>query len=230
MISKRVFLICKLLLDGYIEIILILLLVFYSWGGTNLVVVVVEIRWETRKYAADCFFVKIPLSSEKIVQNQVDGIRDFRWCNLVHCTWRNMRIRSRNLLWRYGPYLHVLLRFVYCCMLQKEHQGHSRLCPGNIFRVCFVLFYSKACKFDNYCNSSTFQNLSRFYETSEFLKILHMSIHNLATCVSWILAKVSHLILCFVLKFNVLMLTDINGCIVFVSFCPRPDVGRINIA
>lgn len=59
-----------------------------------------------------------------------------------------------------------------------------------------------------------------FTETTNSYDIIlgHYS-NNFATHISWILATESHLVVCFMCKFNLPMLADIKGCIVFVSYC-----------
>ena len=49
-------------------------------------------------------------------------------------------------------------------------------------------------------------------------------LHNLGTDVSWILATVCTLVLCFICKFNLLMLAEIEACICFVSYCTWAEV------
>jgi hypothetical protein len=59
-----------------------------------------------------------------------------------------------------------------------------------------------------------------FTETANSYDIIlgHYS-YNFATHVPWILATESHLVVRFMCKFNLPMLADIKGCIVFVSYC-----------
>jgi hypothetical protein len=44
-------------------------------------------------------------------------------------------------------------------------------------------------------------------------------LHNLATCMSWILSTVSSLVILLVCKFSLPIWTDLKGCIIFVSYC-----------
>ena len=46
---------------------------------------------------------------------------------------------------------------------------------------------------------------------------------HLATCLSWILATIPHLALCFICTFNLPMLADLNVCDLLVSYCLRTE-------
>jgi hypothetical protein len=76
--------------------------------------------------------------------------------------------------------------------------------------------YRKVCEAGQPCKSATCHSWPHFYGTGKFLwYYTWLLIHNLATCIYWILATVSSLVLCFLYKFNTHMLADMKSCIVF---------------
>jgi len=76
--------------------------------------------------------------------------------------------------------------------------------------------YSKNCENDHPCKSATCDGWPHFYRTSRFPWYYTWSqCHNLATSLSLILVTVSHLVPCFLCKFNLPMLANLK----LNSFC-----------
>jgi hypothetical protein len=71
--------------------------------------------------------------------------------------------------------------------------------------------------------------LATLYGTGQPLWYTWSLLHTVTTFVSWILAIVSHLVLCSVYKFKFCMFTEIRSCIVYVSTVHGPKYSFVSI-
>ena len=84
---------------------------------------------------------------------------------------------------------------------------------------------SKTCEVGHPCKLATYHSWPHLQGAGKILITLYMLLlHTVATCLSWILATVSYLVLCFLYKFSLPMLADPNSSLVFLSQCTRAKI------
>jgi hypothetical protein len=99
-------------------------------------------------------------------------------------------------------------------------RGHCLGTPAyglNVILHIHCFEYSNNCEFGHLRKSAKLSQLSKLLRNWQTRRILLL--HNLAAWFSWILATLLHLILCFMCKFNPLVLAVLKRCIAYCDIC-----------
>jgi len=132
----------------------------------------------------------------------LDGLRNFVKNGSSHCLdwYRTAHLQKVSLL----PHPSVRFHQVFVCYNIKSIRWPQ-------------LMYNTTCQFGHPVSSATWHNWLQFYWTGKFIWYYKWSLlDNLATCLSWILAIVSQLVIRLVCKLNFPFLVNLKSYIMCV--------------